>query len=301
MSFTLFIVLAFMTWYVWVFLRMFAANTRELGRFTNHQGDLVNILRMRFVALAEAVGARKANKSTMGYMAAKSDREMSKKLQQAGLESAVERGRFFLMKTITTIAGPVTGSLAYLVMRPYYATIIMLFASSAGILMPMLYLKMKIQLRNEDIQRELPLLLDLTNLGTSAGWDVGNSLERVVDALYVEFPGHPLMREMKRARWLTASGYTWEEALERMASKLDSDSVTRSTHALVQAMRQGGDRTSQLEGIAEDAQRQYQTDLDKRLASLPVKVLLITLMLMVAYFIMLLSPAAVQVKNILMG
>lgn len=301
MTFSLFVTFAFLSWYVWVFLRTFATNSRELGRFNEDRGDIVRVLSKRFHLLAEAIGAKRAQKQTLSYHASKSEREMGKKLQQAGLESAAERGRFFLLKTGSTVLGPCLGSLAYLFVRPYYATIIMLTLSSLGIVSPMIYLKMRIQSRNEDIQRELPLLLDLTNLGTSAGWDVGNSLERVIDALYLEFPGHPLMREMKRARWLTASGYTWEESLQRMARKLDSDAVTRSTHALVQAMRQGGDRTTQLEGIAEDAQRQYYTDLDKRLATLPVKVLLITLLLMIAYFIVLLSPAAVQVKQIFYG
>lgn len=67
--------------------------------------------------------------------------------------------------------------------------------------------------------------------------------------------------------------------------------------ALGQAIRQGGDRSKQLEGIAEDAQRVYYGELDKRLAALPVKALLATMMLMMAYFIILLAPAVVQIKN----
>jgi hypothetical protein len=119
----------------------------------------------------------------------------------------------------------------------------------------------------------------------------------VIDSLYSEFPKHPLIRELKRARWLAASGYTWEEALKRAGNKLNNDTVKRTTMALGQAIRQGGDRSKQLEGIAEDAQRVYYGELDKRLAALPVKALLATMMLMIAYFVILLAPAVVQIKT----
>jgi pilus assembly protein TadC len=226
---------------------------------------------------------------------------MSKKLQAAGLESPVEQGRFFLIRTVCAILGPGLGLTGYHYLPTYYATLLMITCSAIGLVTPILWLKGKTSGRNEDIQRELPLVLDLTNLGTSAGWDVAASLERVIDVLYKEFPNHPLLKEFKRARWLTASGYTWEEALDRVSKRLVLDSVRRSTLALGQAMKQGGDRTSQLEGIAEDAQRNYYAELDKRLATLPVKVLLITMGLMIAYFIIILAPAAVQIKRILFG
>ena len=125
-------------------------------------------------------------------------------------------------------------------------------------------------------------------------------MDRVIDALSMEFPRHPLVKELKRARWLAASGYTWEEALQKVSEKLGDDTVKRTTLALGQAIRQGGDRTSQLEGIAQDAHRMYYAELDKRLASLQIKGLLVTMVLFLAYILILMAPAAVQIKNTLM-
>lgn len=225
------------------------------------------------------------------------EKEFRRKLQNAGLESASEIGFYYLLKMICYIGGPLVGSLGYLGPSTYYGTVFFIICSASAICIPTVWLKQRIARRTEEIQRELPLLIDLTNLGTSAGWDVTSSLERVVDALVVEYPNHPLMREFAKGRLLTQTGYTWHETLERVSEKLGNDAVRRCTLALGQAIRQGGDRTSQLEGIAQDAQRIFYSALDQRLAGLPVKAVLITMVLMLSYFMIILAPVAIQIKN----
>jgi len=295
-----FITLGFVLWFGWMFIEHRLAVGRELGRFSDQPFDLMSQLRQQFQVLAVGLGARKKRKQSVKYIAAKAERDMARKLSCAGLESAAEQGRFFLLRILCFVLGPALGVSSYLVLPAYYATLSTLACSAAGIVVPMLWLRGKIRVRSEDIQRELPLFLDLTNLGTAAGWDVAASMERVIDALHAEFPDHPLFKELRRAKWLTASGYTWNEALDRVGRKLDNDTVRRATLALGQAMKQGGDRTTQLEGIALDAQRSYYADLDKRLAGMPVKVLMLTMGLLVAFFLILLTPAVVQMKASLM-
>lgn len=282
---------------VWSVLEYKLFRAREMGRFREQPVDLLSQLKAQLDTLIVSFGTKK-NKHSIDYQAAKAERDMSSKLKAAGLESPAEQGRFFLMRVLCGIGGPLLGLSTYLFFMPYYATLSTLFLSGVGLVAPLMWLKAKAGSRTEDVQRELPLVLDLTNLGTSAGWDVAASMERVIDTLHMEMPNHPLMRELKRARWLTASGYTWAEALDRVSKVLGQDVVRRATLALTQAMRQGGDRTAQLEGIAEDAQRSYYSDVDKRLASMPVKVLLVTLALMVSFFVIVLSPAVVQVKDV---
>ena len=295
-----FITCGFVLWFAWMFVEHRLAVGRELGRFRDEPFDLMSQLKQQLQLVVLGLGARKKRKHSVRSLAAKSEKDMARKLHSAGLESVADQGRVFHLRIVCFVAGPVMGLSTYLIFPPYYATLSTLACSAAGILIPILWLKTKIRVRSEDIQRELPLFLDLTNLGTAAGWDVAASMERVIDALHAEFPDHPLFRELRRAKWLTASGYTWNEALDRVGRKLDNDTVRRATLALGQAMKQGGDRTTQLEGIALDAQRSYYSDLDKRLAAMPVKVLMLTMGLLVAYFLILLAPAVVQMKSALM-
>lgn len=286
-------------WLAYTITAQLRVSSQELGRFRAENPQVLGGAN-KFFDRVVALFAKRFGKNqdiSVKARASKGERDMARKLADAGLDSIKDQGKFFLFRTVSYLVLPALGASSYFFIIPYYATLLTLFSAGVGVVLPMFWLKGKISGRSEEIQRELPLVLDLTNLGTSAGWDVASALERVIDSLYLEFPQHPLIRELKRARWLAASGYTWEESLKRVGNKLNNETVQRTAMALGQAIRQGGDRSKQLEGIAEDAQRVYYGELDKRLAALPVKALLATMMLMMAYFIILLAPAVVQIKN----
>lgn len=274
-------------------------SSRELSRFKGQQVDFLKEISGSINAAAASIADKNSGKNTVGHHLKKNKDGMAQKLKEAGLESAEAQGKYLLTRIAMGVLCPIFGILVgFTYMIPYYASLFTIFMTAVGIGLPIFWLKSRMQTRTEDIQRELPLILDLTNLGTSAGWDVSSALERVIDALYVEFPDHPLIKEFKKARWSIPSGYTWEEALARVSKQLNDDTVRRSCLALAQAIRQGGDRTTQLEGIAQDAQRIYYTALDKRLAGMPVKALLITMMLMVSYFVIIMAPSVVQIKDV---
>ena len=274
-------------------------SSREMSRFRGEEVDLFKEISGSLNAAAASIAEKKGGKHSLSQHLKHNKEGLARQLKEAGLETAELQGKYMLVRIGMGVVCPAVGAaVGFTYMIPYYATLFTIFMTAAGLGAPILWLKSRTQSRSEDIQRELPLVLDLTNLGTSAGWDVSSALERVIDALYPEFPNHPLIRELKKARWSIPNGYTWEEALKRASDQLNDDTVRRSTLALAQAIRQGGDRTTQLEGIAQDAQRIYYTALDKRLAGMPVKALLVTMMLMVSYFMILMAPAAVQIKDV---
>lgn len=300
MSLSMMLIIGCAVWFGGSFVLQAIGPRRELDRFSSNPRSMLGDASQQFDSIVSAFVKPKTKKQTLAYQARGSEREMSKRLQEAGLETTSAQGKFLLFRLVSFLVAPAIGAISYLYFIPYYATILTIFTTAGGVLFPMIWLKLKTSRRVEDIQRELPLVLDLTNLGTSAGWDVAASFERVIDALFVEFPNHPLIKELKKARWLTLSGCTWEEGLNKVGNKLGDEAVKRTTLALSQAIKQGGDRSKQLESIATDAQRIYYSSLDRRLAALPVKALLVTMLLMVAYFVILLAPAAVQVKNVIM-
>jgi len=301
--FTTVITLVLAVWLMWMYFSDRLRVVRELGRFTEGRPEDLKEFKPKygkFDRLLASVGNHTKQRWERKRRPTQADLSFRHKLHEAGIESAYDLGSFYLFRLSCYLAGPLVGGVNYLWATTYYATILLLMCSAVGILIPMLWLRSRTVRRTEDIQNELPLLIDLTNLGTSAGWDVASSLEKVIDQLSSELPKHPLLKEFKRARIITTTGYTWHEALERISTRMGNDAVRRCTLALGQAIRQGGDRTSQLEGIAEDAQRLYYAELDKRLAGLPVKAVLITMVLLISYFMILLAPAGVQIKNTVM-
>jgi len=273
---------------------------RSMGRLSRvgvKQSSLTDEIGNYLNSLVAKFAKKQAGKSMMISQMSAKEKEKQKKLRNAGLETAQAQAKYIIFKVACLLGFPLLGSMAYFQLPLYYANLAMVCATGTGLAVPLLWLNGQARRRTEDIQRELPLVLDLTNLGTSAGWDLASSLERVIDALYPEYPNHPLIKELKKARWSAASGYTWEESLERVADKLNNDTVRRTTLALSQAIKQGGDRSKQLESIAQDAQRIYYAELDKRLASLPAKALLVTMMLMCGFFGILMTPVVTGIKN----
>lgn len=270
---------------------------KELGRFRDSTRSESLSAKKRLDRWFEMLGRRFGVAVDYRSKASKGDDDMAAKLRAAGLETISDRGKYAAIRLVSYGSWPVISLYGWMTFRPYYATVTMLFSFAFVVIMPHLWLSRRTIHRLEEIQRELPLVIDLTNLATSAGWDLSAALEKVVDSLAPEFPNHPLIKELKKARILVESGYTWGEALARVSRKLSDDTVTRVTHALVQAMEQGGDRSAQLGGIAADAQRTYYAALDKRLASIPVKALLVTVALFLTYFAILLAPALVGVTG----
>jgi Flp pilus assembly protein TadB len=272
---------------------------RELGRFSativHEEVSFEKKIDRWFEMLGRRVLARKSVKAS----AQLAEKNMNEQLKMAGLESVTDQGKFLLVRLLCYLSWPIIALIAWRQFPAYYATVTSIFSFAIVVIAPHLYLSRKSIGRIEDIQRELPLVIDLTNLATSAGWDVGAAFENVIDALAPEFPKHPLFKELKRARWLANSGYTWQEALDRVSKKLNDDTVTRVSAALVQAIDQGGDRSQQLSGIADDAQRTYYAALDKRLAAVPVKALIIMVILFLTYFVVILAPALVGITNTL--
>jgi pilus assembly protein TadC len=284
-------------WILWEIITQRVFNARELGRFADDSRGFFNEIVHAFERFLTHIGIHLIKKNEEKKKRSKAEQEMSRKLQKAGLESPASLGGFFMLRIVCLAMAATLSMCAYQRFTPYYATVSTIVVCALALIIPRAWLHRKIQRRSEDVQRELPLLVDMTNLGTSAGWDIAASLERVIDTLAPEYPNHPLLKEYQKARWLVSAGYTWEEALSRVSRKIDLDVVKRCNLAFIQALSHGGDRTSQLQGISEDAQRTYYTALDRRLAGLPVKAVLLAMVLLFSYLTLLMAPAAVQISK----
>jgi pilus assembly protein TadC len=269
---------------------------RELQRLRDDHAGKDQSLEQRYYRFLERLGSSLAP-AEIEDPEYRRNRELERKLREAGLATSSGRGKYLLIRLLCFACWPVIVYFAWVSFIPYYATVTTVFSLAFVIIGPYLWLKRKTIERKESIQRELPLFIDLTNLAASAGLDVTASLEKVVDALVPEFPDHAFVSELRRARWLTSQGYTWGEALDRISAKLNDEAVSRVTRSLKQAIEQGGDRSGQMAGIAEDAQRAYYAVLDKRLAQVPFKALMVTLVLFLTYFTVLLAPAAVGISS----
>jgi len=287
----IFSIVALLGWYA---LEQVQLKQRELGRFSANSTVVVAEQGKKddlFAVLANLLTKIDSSEKV------KEKGTEDKKNDSVLLDGASEKGRYVVVRLLCYGIWPFVAIIAWTNFTTYYATVTTIFSAAFALVLPHLWLKKRVLYRQEEIRRELPLFVDLVNLATSAGWDMSAALDKIIEALGTEFPAHPLFRELRRARSLAASGYTWGEALAQVSARLNDATVNRVTVSLTQAMEQGGDRSQQLLGIAEDAQRTYYRTLDKRLAGVPLKALIITMVLFLTYFTILLAPAAVGISD----
>ncbi len=262
---------------------------REVSRFASfeHQGVASDRFLDRCIDYLAQGLARNHAEARMFIK----DSRMSLMLQTASLESASGTGRYLALQLLGYVSWLLITVGAWQNFARSYAIIVTLCGFASVIVVPHLWLRRRMTDRRVLIERELPLFISLFNMGVAAGWDLPGALDRVIEALVSEYPKHPLVSELRVARWLTSTGFTWPEALERMERRIADDSITRVTRALVQGIGKGGDRLPQFERIAEDAQRIYALSLDKRLAAVPMQLFMVTIILSVSYFAVLVLPA----------
>ena len=117
---------------------------------------------------------------------------------------------------------------------------------------------------------ELPYVLDLLSLGIEAGLDFRTSVERLVN---FSEPS-PLMSELRLLLNDLQLGTPMQDALLKMRSRIDVLAFFTFIEALIQATQIGIDVSSTLRAQAEQMRITYFQNLEKKASSIPVQVLL---------------------------
>ena len=134
---------------------------------------------------------------------------MSQKLEQAGLPLRSNEYMYFhLLGTILfgVIARIASGS-----------TLVAMTVVIAAVFLPILWLEQKIKTRRKNFEEQLPDVLSLMAGSLRAGWGIQQAIDLVVQEI-----AEPAASEFQRVQSQARLGLPLEEALDRMAERLDS-------------------------------------------------------------------------------
>jgi Flp pilus assembly protein TadB len=221
------------------------------------------------------------------------DSQMDLKLRAAGFDSGANKTVLIALRILACVSWLLAVISAWKNMPRHYTLVVAICGLIGLVWLHNLYVNRLTATRRLLINRELPLLVNLVNTGISIGWNVPTAIGRVTDALVKEYPFHPLIGELKRACWLTTTGYTWPEALERVERRICEDSVSRTCRAFALSLLKGGDRSGQLEKTAEDAWRNYASAVDRQLMAVPVQAFMVIFLLCLVSLALLIFPGAI--------
>ena len=141
------------------------------------------------------------------------------------------------------IAGVVaTGVIVQLLTRSFPVA---LLATIVAVLLPILLLENAIARRKQAFEAQLPEILSMMASSLRAGWGVQQSIDLVVQEM-----SDPAAGEFRRVQAQSRLGLSVEDALEKMAERLDSDDFRWTVTAIAIQREMGGNLAEVLDVVA---------------------------------------------------
>jgi tight adherence protein C len=193
-------------------------------------------------------------------------------------------------RVIAAIALPaVVGLFVFALFGPSIITLLVIGGLAAGgWLLPAVQIRSKGQKRLNEIDRELPELIDVLIATVEAGMSVTGSIKLVAN----RFSG-PLGDELKLTLRQQQLGISNSEAMNDMADRCDTPSVRSFVRTVTRSEAMGGSIGPILRELASDLRRRRRQAAEEKMQKAPVKMLFpLMFLIFPALMIELLYPAA---------
>jgi tight adherence protein C len=216
------------------------------------------------------------------------------KISAAGLGRSLSPTSFLAVKGFLALVGLFLGSL--LGSSRGFGGLLMgaLVLGAICFLGPDYYLTMKARGRKERVRADLPDALDLLAVSVEAGMGFDASLAKMNEHME-----GPLSEEFGLTLAEMRIGEGRQEALKRLAERVDADELSAFTRAIIQADQLGTSLGRILRVQAADARMRRQATAEEKAMKAPIKMLFPTvLFIFPAMFLVILGPAILNVQKL---
>jgi tight adherence protein C len=146
---------------------------------------------------------------------------------------------------------------------------ISLSAIPLGFFYPDIWLKDCIAKRKKRIEKDFPFLLEVIVLAMNAGLTFSSAIKHAVQRV----PDGPLKQEFVRFLREIRTGLSRKEAMERLAARINTSSMSNFTATLIQASETGGSISDVLIEQAKQRRQERFVNAEKMANKAPVKLL----------------------------
>jgi tight adherence protein C len=240
-------------------------------------------LRDRLDDVASKLGA-----AVGGGAGGHSDRAIRKDLTAAGLYN-VTPGRFLGYRVLCAIAFPLIWIwlAASAGVKPVPAVGLTLIIAFLGWWMPARILRERANQRRNEIDYQLPELIDLLVVTIEAGLGFVGSLQMAATRLRA-----PLGQEIQLTLQEQSMGLSIQEALLNMLERCDTPSMRSFVRSIVQGETLGVSTGQIMRDLAQEMRRRRRAVAQERAQKAPIKILFpLVLLIFPAMFVILLGPA----------
>jgi tight adherence protein C len=217
--------------------------------------------------------------------------EVRKELISAGLYGLTPR-KFMGYRVLTAVCVPLTTAwaLTSIGMSGPLSILMFLFAAVGGWIAPMRIVKARGRTRLEQVDHELPELIDLLVATVEAGLGFNGSLQLAANRL-----GGALGEELRLTLQEQSLGLSSNEALRNMLARCETPAMRSFVRAVLQGETLGVSIGQIMRNLAGEMRKRRRASAEERAQRAPVKILFpLIFLIFPAMFVILLGPAVFQ-------
>ena len=216
------------------------------------------------------------------------------KLLSAGLGRRISPTGFLAFKGGTALAGLFFGTMIGRAGGVGAALLAALFLGALGFFAPDYAVTLKARSRRERIRADLPDALDLLAVSVEAGLGFDAAVGKISEHME-----GPLAEEFALTLSEMRIGESRQEALKRLAERVDAPELSAFVRAIIQADQLGTTLGRILRVQAADSRLRRQAAAEERAMKAPIKMLFPTvLFIFPAMFLVILGPAILNVQQL---
>jgi tight adherence protein C len=216
------------------------------------------------------------------------------KLLAAGLANKIQPKQFLALKGAAASGGLVVGFLIGVGSSPMSAFLFALMFGAAGFFGPDFFVSMRARRRQEQVRAELPDALDLLAVSVEAGMGFDGAITKLTEHM-----DGALSEEFSLTLGEMRVGESRQEALKKMADRVDTPELSAFVRAIIQADQLGISLGRILRVQAADTRLRRQAAAEERAMKAPIKMLFPTVMFIFpAMFLVILGPALLGLSKL---
>jgi tight adherence protein C len=240
--------------------------------------------------------------STAARLAVSDDEQVAalrKRMLQAGFR---DRNAVEIYSACRTVGALVFAVIAFAILpkdKPIYIVGSSLIGAAAGYYLPLLWVQNLLDRRKTDLLKAFPDALDLLVSCVEAGLGLDAAFRRVADEMEAAAPD--LSRELQLVTAEVNAGVPRTEALRHLADRTGIDDINALVNVLVQAERFGTSVARALRLHSEHVRVRRMQRAEEKAAQVSPKLTVAMILFILPCLIMILiGPALINVKNILL-
>lgn len=255
-------------------------------------------------SLRAAIGSRGATRVALGERLRSvvpaswgDDDAVKTKLIRAGYDSATAPLTYITIRVIVLVTVPVLAAPVLLQQKFLFMMMGFAWSALAGWGLPVWYVGRREYLRQEQIRRSVPDALDLLVVCIEAGVSLDAAILRVAREMGNVHP--VLSRELLVVNRKTNAGVPRDQALRGLWDRTGVEEVRALVSTMIQSEKWGTSIGQVLQVYAETLRRKRRQAVEKKAATVPVKMLFpLVLFILPALFVVVMGPAVLVIPKL---